>query len=150
MAAVRRSDAMSIRSLPLPATTRACVLAIAIACVTGVASVFFACSAENGNRELTENTERTAISASDRGTRAHLDRVMTSASCAGCHAAIYAEHQNSAHGRAFLDKETRIATRDFHREDCVRCHTPRPIFETGIGMTPMQRWTHLEDGNDCM
>jgi HEAT repeat protein len=75
---------------------------------------------------------------------------MTSRFCADCHPAIYAEHEANTHGLAFLDTETRLATHNFRREDCVRCHTPRPVFETGIGLTPMQRWTDLEEGNTCM
>ena len=75
---------------------------------------------------------------------------MTSRFCGECHPAIYAEHEANTHGMAFLDAETRLATHNFRREDCVRCHTPRPVFETGIGMTPMQRWTDLEEGNTCM
>lgn len=86
----------------------------------------------------------------DLGTPAHADEVMTSRFCASCHPAIYAEHQQNTHGRAFFDEEARLATRGFRREDCIRCHTPRPVFETGIGMTPMQRWTNLEEGNTCM
>src|SRR6185503_6893958 len=93
---------------------------------------------------------RTAQSASDLGTQAHLDLVSTSRFCGTCHPADYAEHQQNTHGRAFFDEEARLATRGFRREDCIRCHTPRPVFETGIGMTPMQRWTNLEEGNTCM
>ena len=87
---------------------------------------------------------------SDLGTQAHLDLVSTSRFCGTCHPADYAEHQQNTHGRAFFDEEARLATRGFRREDCIRCHTPRPVFETGIGMTPMQRWTDLEEGNTCM
>jgi len=90
------------------------------------------------------------LAVSDLGTAAHAERVMTSVACAGCHPAIYAEHRANTHGRAFLDTEARLATRGFRREDCVRCHTPRPVFETGLGITPMQRWTNLEEGNTCM
>src|SRR6185369_2653812 len=86
----------------------------------------------------------------DLGTPAHRDAVMTSRYCADCHPAIYAEHRQNTHGRAFFDEEARLATRGFRRDDCIRCHTPRPVFETGIGMTPMQRWTNLEEGNTCM
>ncbi|MEO6595273.1 MAG: HEAT repeat domain-containing protein [Planctomycetota bacterium] len=86
----------------------------------------------------------------DLGTAAHRDAVTTSRFCADCHPAIYAEHRQNTHGRAFFDEEARLATRGFRREDCIRCHTPRPVFETGIGMTPMQRWTNLEEGNTCM
>lgn len=86
----------------------------------------------------------------DLGTAAHRDAVMASRFCADCHPAIYAEHRQNTHGLAFHDEEARLATRGFRREDCIRCHTPRPVFETGIGMTPMQRWTNLEEGNTCM
>ncbi|MBL8747732.1 MAG: HEAT repeat domain-containing protein [Planctomycetes bacterium] len=88
--------------------------------------------------------------AHDLGTQAHLDRVNTSRFCGTCHPADYAEHQQNTHGRAFFDEEARLATRGFRRDDCIRCHTPRPVFETGIGMTPMQRWTNLEEGNTCI
>ncbi len=84
------------------------------------------------------------------GTQAHLDQVNSSRFCGTCHPAIYAEHRFNTHGRAFFDAEARLATRGFRRDDCIRCHTPRPVFETGIGMTPMQRWTDLEEGNTCM
>jgi HEAT repeat protein len=70
--------------------------------------------------------------------------------CAGCHPAIYAEHRQNTHGRAYFDGEARLATRGFRRDDCIRCHTPRTVAETGIGMTPMQRWTNLEEGNTCL
>jgi len=95
------------------------------------------------------DTNRTAP-AEVLGSAAHRDLVMTSRFCAGCHPAIYAEHEENTHGRAFIDEEARIATRDMAREDCVRCHTPRPIFQTGIGMTPMPRRHDLDEGNTCM
>jgi HEAT repeat protein len=70
--------------------------------------------------------------------------------CASCHPAIYAEHVQNTHGRAFFDGEARLATRGFRREDCIRCHTPRPVAETGIGRTPIARWSNLEEGNTCL
>jgi len=73
-----------------------------------------------------------------------------SRACAVCHPAIYAEHMQNTHGAAFVDEEARLATRDFRRENCVRCHTPRPIYETGLGMVPMERRHDLEEGNTCM
>jgi HEAT repeat protein len=125
-------------------------LAAALALTTLALSVGFACRAESTRKaELAPGPVPPAAD-SDAGTQAHLDRVMTSRSCARCHPDIYAEHEQNTHGRAFFDSEARLATRGFRREDCVRCHTPRPVFETGIGMTPMQRWTDLEEGNTCM
>ncbi|MFN0009241.1 MAG: HEAT repeat domain-containing protein [Planctomycetota bacterium] len=76
--------------------------------------------------------------------------VMESAFCADCHPAIYAEHEQSTHGRAFSDEEVRLATARFSHQDCIICHTPRPIFETGVGMNPIRRHFGLEEGNTCM
>jgi HEAT repeat protein len=84
------------------------------------------------------------------GSQAHYDKVMTSAFCGSCHPAIYAEHELNTHGRAYSDSEVRMATGHFQTADCIRCHTPRPIFETGIGNNPQRRYFGLEDGNSCM
>jgi len=84
------------------------------------------------------------------GTQAHFDEVMKSTYCARCHPAIWAEHAENTHGRAFVDPEARIATRNMARADCVRCHTPRPITQTGIGRTPIARKHNLDEGNTCM
>ncbi len=80
----------------------------------------------------------------------HEQNVMSSRFCADCHPAIYAEHERSTHGRAFTDEEVRLATGRFDHGDCIICHTPRPIFETGIGMNPKRRHYDLEEGNTCM
>jgi len=76
--------------------------------------------------------------------------VMESAFCGQCHPTIYAEHNQSTHGRAFTDAEVRLATARFAHKDCIICHTPRPIFETGIGQNPKRRFYGLEEGNTCM
>jgi HEAT repeat protein len=76
--------------------------------------------------------------------------VMESAFCAGCHPAAYAEHEQSTHGRAFTDEEVRLATARFAHQDCIVCHTPRPIFETGVGQNPKRRHFDLAEGNTCM
>src|SRR5260221_7572369 len=76
--------------------------------------------------------------------------VMQSAFCAKCHPSQYAEHEQSTHGRAFTDEEVRLATARFSHQDCIICHTPRPIFETGVGMNPIRRFYDLEEGNTCM
>ena len=80
----------------------------------------------------------------------HEQEVMKSSFCADCHPAIYAEHEQSTHGRAFTDEEVRLATGRFDHGECIVCHTPRPIFETGIGMNPKRRHHGLEEGNTCM
>src|SRR5690349_4466814 len=80
---------------------------------------------------------------------AHLDLVSRASYCATCHPEATAEHRQNTHGRAFTDEEVRLATARFSIEGCIACHTPRPVFETGIGMNPKKRSSHLEEGNDC-
>ena len=75
---------------------------------------------------------------------------MKSSYCAACHPAAYAEHEQNTHGRAFTDEEVRLGTGRFSQADCIICHTPRPVFETGIGQNPIRRHHNLEEGNTCM
>ncbi|MEZ6014455.1 MAG: HEAT repeat domain-containing protein [Planctomycetota bacterium] len=99
-----------------------------------------------------DTTARSLTQADDAGvgTLAHEQAVMRSSYCATCHAAIYAEHEQNTHGRAFTDEEVRLATGRFSQGDCIICHTPRPVFETGIGQNPVRRHFDLEEGNTCM
>lgn len=84
------------------------------------------------------------------GSIAHEQAVMKSSYCATCHPAAYAEHEQNTHGRAFTDEEVRLGTGRFSQADCIICHTPRPVFETGIGQNPIRRHFDLESGNTCM
>lgn len=81
---------------------------------------------------------------------AHLDEVRRADFCAKCHPEAAAEHAMNTHGRAFSDAEVRLATARFSISGCIDCHTPRPIFETGIGRNPIKRLHHLEEANDCL
>ncbi len=84
------------------------------------------------------------------GSTAHEQEVMKSSYCASCHPDAYAEHEQNTHGRAFTDEEVRLGTGRFSQADCIICHTPRPIFESGIGQNPIRRHFDLEEGNTCM
>ncbi|MDZ4773546.1 MAG: HEAT repeat domain-containing protein [Planctomycetota bacterium] len=84
------------------------------------------------------------------GSSRHEQEVMKSSYCASCHPDAYAEHEQNTHGRAFTDEEVRLATGRFSQADCIICHTPRPIFESGIGQNPIRRHHDLEAGNTCM
>ena len=44
----------------------------------------------------------------------------------------------------FSDKIVELATGRFSQGDCIICHTPRPIFESGIGQNPIRRHHGLE------
>ena len=128
--------------LPQPATVQPATVKLAtVKLATGLAATGLAATglaATGSPQESTLDSQQ------------HGQRVMESRFCASCHPAIYAEHESSTHGRAFTDSEVRLATGHFDHGDCIICHTPRPIFETGIGMNPMRRHYDLEEGNSCM
>jgi len=127
-----------VKRIPIPA------LSLAAAAAAGLALAFAACAARFPSR--------TAVAARGLGdppppSRPH---VMESVFCKSCHPVEYAEHEQTTHGRAFTDEEVRLATARFSHQDCIICHTPRPIFETGVGMNPIRRHYGLEEGNTCM
>jgi HEAT repeat protein len=115
----------------------------ALSFVTAV--VFVSCAAARGSSD-----HAAVVGGPPLGSQTRYDLVMTSEFCGGCHTATYAEHTMNTHGRAFTDQEVRLATGNFETGDCIRCHTPRPIFETGNGMNPQRRFHGLEEGNTCM
>ena len=106
-------------------------------------ALFESCTDHRVGRDTVDAAEAVAR-------RHHEQEVMRSGFCARCHPVIYAEHEQNTHGRAFTDAEVRLATGRFSHGDCIICHAPRPIFETGIGMNPVRRHHGLEDGNSCM
>lgn len=116
-------------------------------CVGGLV-ILSACSRMSGGEQ--SSIEVATESAAAPPKPSHLDEVMTSRFCGNCHTAIYAEHAMNTHGRAFTDEEVRLGTGRFDHGDCIRCHTPRPVFETGMGMNPLRRFHNLEEGNTCM
>jgi HEAT repeat protein len=116
-----------------------------------VPSLVLACLEPREESRVAGAPARAALKVSEAGAAqrpAH--DVMESRFCAGCHPDIYAEHEQSTHGRAFTDEEVRLATARFAHQDCIVCHTPRPIFETGVGQNPKRRHFGLEEGNTCM
>ena len=127
-------------------TPRPNLLALLVLSPILAGALALACSAPDESHpavtlELVESAPATAAQRHD---------VMESAFCASCHPDIYAEHEQSTHGRAFTDEEVRLATARFAHQDCIVCHTPRPIFETGVGQNPKRRHYGLHEGNTCM
>ncbi len=127
--------------------TRSAIRGAALATSAVVVFVFANCAT---TRSRTPGPDSAVIAGSTGALASDAPLPTESRFCASCHPAIYAEHRQNTHGSAFHDTEARMATRGFRREDCVRCHTPRPVAETGIGMTPMTRWTNLDEGNTCL
>ncbi|MFN0205329.1 MAG: HEAT repeat domain-containing protein [Planctomycetota bacterium] len=122
-------------------------LALFASAFVAIVSVIAGCMQQAHNPDGRSNVNLTI---SDPERAAHLDRVQRSDFCAGCHPDAAAEHRMNTHGRAFSDVEVRQATAQFSIPGCIDCHTPRPVFETGIGKNPIKRLHHLEEANSCL
>ncbi len=74
----------------------------------------------------------------------------SSMQCRECHAVQYAEWESSWHARAWTDEDVRALSFDFANKDCIDCHAPRPVFETGIGNRVLPRSFRQTEGVDCI
>lgn len=74
----------------------------------------------------------------------------SSEQCGACHAEPYREWQASWHAQAWNDPDVRALSNDFANADCIDCHAPRPVFETGIGQRVLPRSARRSEGVDCI
>src|SRR5262245_7287046 len=74
----------------------------------------------------------------------------SSEQCKSCHSQVYAEWSVSWHAQAWTDPEVRFLSNDFKNTDCVGCHAPRPVFETGVGQRGLPRSARQAEGVDCI
>jgi len=74
----------------------------------------------------------------------------SSRQCRECHAEVYAEWESSWHAAAWNDPDVRALSNDFANTDCIDCHAPRPIFETGVGNRVLPRSSRRSEGVDCI
>ena len=75
----------------------------------------------------------------------------SSAECKECHPDVWDEWYSSHHRMAYTNPEVQKLSTGFQGKglDCLPCHLPRPMFETGFGVRPLERGTRREDGIDC-
>lgn len=74
----------------------------------------------------------------------------SSEQCKECHAQVYEEWAVSWHAQSWSDPEPRALSNDFANTDCIDCHAPRPVFETGIGERVLPRSSRRGEGVDCI
>ena len=73
-----------------------------------------------------------------------------SESCKECHADIYKEWETTRHAQAWKSKQFTEQTQNRTKADCLPCHAPKPIFETGIGKENVLRDDNRESGVNCI
>jgi nitrate/TMAO reductase-like tetraheme cytochrome c subunit len=74
----------------------------------------------------------------------------SSRQCMECHAEVFAEWESSWHAKSWVDPDVRALSNDFANTDCIDCHAPRPIFESGIGKRVLPRAARRSEGVDCI
>lgn len=74
----------------------------------------------------------------------------SSGECQACHAQVYEEWQSSAHANSWVNPDVRDQSNNFSNTDCIDCHAPRPIFETGVGKRVLPRSSRRNEGVDCI
>lgn len=75
---------------------------------------------------------------------------ISSSQCAECHQQIYDEWKSSPHANAWNNEDVRAQSDDFANKDCIDCHAPRPVFETGLGKRVLPRSARRSEGVDCL
>ncbi|MCK6444840.1 MAG: cytochrome c family protein [Planctomycetes bacterium] len=74
----------------------------------------------------------------------------SSTECRECHGVVFAEWEESWHSKAWTDPDVRKLSNDFADTNCIDCHAPRPVFETGVGKRVLPRETRRAEGVDCI
>ncbi|QDU67894.1 multiheme c-type cytochrome [Engelhardtia mirabilis] len=91
-----------------------------------------------------------AIFAPDQEAAAEPRQFSSSRECAECHAEAYGEWSVTEHASAWTGAEVRALSNDFSNQDCIDCHAPKPVFETGIGNRVQPRTLNRVEGVDCL
>ena len=74
----------------------------------------------------------------------------SSEQCKSCHEREYAEWSGSWHALSWSDPEVRALSNDFQNADCIDCHAPQPVFETGVAERVLPRSSRRGEGVDCI
>ena len=74
----------------------------------------------------------------------------SSRQCQECHSQVYDEWSASEHATSWTGEDVRALSNDFANKDCIDCHAPRPVFETGIGDRVLPRSSRRAEGVDCL
>lgn len=74
----------------------------------------------------------------------------SSTQCRDCHQQIFDEWLASPHANSWNNEDVRVQSKDFSNKDCIDCHAPRSVWETGIGERVLPRASRRAEGVDCL
>jgi len=74
----------------------------------------------------------------------------SSTQCRECHTQVFDEWLASPHANSWNNEDVRVQSKDFANKDCIDCHAPRSVWETGIGERVMPRASRRAEGVDCL
>lgn len=74
----------------------------------------------------------------------------SSQQCRECHEEVFAEWESSQHAQSWTNPDVRALSDDFANTNCIDCHAPRPIFDTGLANRPLPRNSRRVEGVDCI
>ncbi len=71
-------------------------------------------------------------------------------SCKECHADIFKEWETTRHALAWKSAQFAAQSQSRTKADCLPCHAPKPIFETGIASECVLRNENRDAGITCI
>ncbi|MFC1585392.1 multiheme c-type cytochrome [Fibrobacterota bacterium] len=71
-------------------------------------------------------------------------------SCKECHPKIFKEWKTTRHSKAWVSKQFTAQSQKRTKQDCLPCHAPKPLFESGIGKDLVLREKDRESGVNCI
>ncbi|MDE0019906.1 MAG: multiheme c-type cytochrome [Candidatus Poribacteria bacterium] len=70
--------------------------------------------------------------------------------CASCHVSIYEEWLQSRHAQAWKSDLFKLTSDNYTKKECLPCHAPALILETGLANKPELRNEYRGQGVDCI
>ena len=74
----------------------------------------------------------------------------SSRACLECHPGVAEEWAASHHAKAYSNPEVQKLSQNFRNEECLACHTPRPVLGFAPGQRVLARQADRAMGVDCL
>jgi hypothetical protein len=102
-----------------------------------------------GHGDLGLGGAPTPVAADPTGSAAPLEWT-SSSQCRECHTQVFDEWLASPHANSWNNEDVRVQSDNFENKDCIDCHAPRSVWESGIGERVMPRAARRAEGVDCL